>query len=125
MSSVASGYGDLNEVKRRLNQTQLTDSSDTKIQEMINESDNYVNTQIGVHAVTPISNPDAELISLSSSLAATLFNYWQTPTKDRNLDSIKEWKKSITEHIMAAYGRKSAGQLGGQELFGKTSGFAP
>jgi len=125
MSSTASGYGDLREVRRRLNIPDTVDSSDAKIEDFINESDNYVNIQINLHATTPISNPDSELISLSSSLAAALFNYWQTPVKDRNLEGIKAWKLHIQEHIMAAYGRYSAAGLGGADLFGKTVGFKP
>ena len=78
-SNTQSGYGSLREVKKRLNIPDATKASDGKIQDQINEADNYVNNQINLHAQTPISNPDAELISLASSLAATLFNYWQTP----------------------------------------------
>ncbi len=125
MSSTASGYGSLRETRRRLNIPDTVDSSDTKIKDFINESDNYVNIQINLHATTPISNPDTELVSLASSLAASLFNYWQTPTKDRNLDGIKAWKQHIQEHIMAAYGRYNPTGLGGDALFGKTSGFKP
>ena len=125
MSSTASGYGSLAETRRRLNIPDTVDSSDEKIRDFINESDNYVNIQISLHATTPLTNPDSELVSLASSLAAALFNYWQTPTKDRNLDGIKAWKQHIQEHIMAAYGKYSASGLGGDALFGKTAGFKP
>lgn len=125
MSSTGSGYGDLREVKRRLNLSDSESTSDQKIQDYINEADNFINTQISSHALTPISAADAELVSLSSSLAAALFNYWQTPIKDRNLDGITSWKASIQNHLMAAYGRKSANGLAGGSMFGRTTGFAP
>ena len=125
MSSTASGYAGLQEVKRRLNIPDSVDTSDNKISDFINEADNYVNIQINLHAITPISNPDTELVSLSSSLAGALFNYWQTPIKERNLEGIKAWKQHIQEHILAAYGRYSASGLGGDALFGKTVGFKP
>ena len=123
MSSTSqSGYADLREVKRRLNIPDLTTSSDLKIADQMQEADNYVNVQINLHAITPLSNPDPELVSLSSSLAATLFNYWQTPIKDRNLDGIKAWKQHIQDHILATYGRKNPNLLTGGDTFGKTTG---
>lgn len=121
MSSTSqSGYASLRESKRRLNISDLVKSSDLKIGDQMQEADNYVNTQIDLHATTPISIPDAELISLASSLAATLFNYWQTPIKDRNLDGIKSWKKSIQDHILSVYGRKNPNLLTGGTTFGRT-----
>ena len=125
MSSTGSGYGSLREVKRRLNLSDTEQTSDPKIGDYINEADNFINTQISLHALTPITAADAELTSLASSLAAAIFNYWQTPIKDRNLDGITSWKASIQNHLMAAYGRKSANGLGGGSLFGRTTGFAP
>jgi len=124
MSSTSqSGYADLREVKRRLNIPDLTKSSDQKIADNMQEADNYVNVQINLHAITPITVPDPELISLSSSLAASLFNYWQTPIKDRNLDAIKTWKQAIQDHILATFGRKNPNLLTGGNTFGKTGAF--
>jgi len=123
MSSTSqSGYADLREVKRRLNIPDSVTASDLKIADQMQEADNYVNVQINLHAITPLSNPDPELVSLSSSLAASLFNYWQTPIKDRNLDAIKSWKQAIQDHILATYGRKNPNLLTGGDTFGKTTG---
>ena len=88
------------------------------------EADNYINTQINLHAETPIVNADPELISMASSLACTMYNYWQTPIKDRNLDGIKDWRKQIQDHILAVYGRKNPNMLTGGNTFGKTAGFS-
>jgi len=118
-----SGYADFNQVKKRLNQDLSVTSPDKKIHDMMQESDNYVNTQINLHALTPIDAPDPEIISLSSSLAATIYNYWQTPIKDRNLDGIKFWKLSIQDHILATYGRKNPNLLAGGDTFATTTGF--
>ncbi len=126
MSSISeSGYASLREVKRRINVTDSIVSGDEKCQDYMREADNYINTQIKLHAVTPIINPDAELISLGSSLAASFFNYWQTPLKDRTLEPIKAWKTSIQEHVMTAYGKYNPTGLGGGQQFGKTQGFKP
>ncbi len=125
MSSTATGQiASLRETKRRLNIPDSVKSSDLKIQDYIQESDNYVNIQVSPHASTPLTNPSSELVSLASSLAAAIFNYWQTPIKDRNLSGIQEWKKFIAENINAVYSRKSASGLGGEQLFGKTRGFS-
>lgn len=84
------------------------------------ESDGYINNQISLHAVTPVSNPDNELISLSSSLAAATYNYWQTPAKERTLDGIQQWERRIQEHIMAVYGKRNPTGLSGSK-FGKSN----
>jgi hypothetical protein len=98
-------------------------SSDAKIQDFMQEADNFVNIQISPHAQIPIVNPGPELVSLASGLAATIFNYWQTPIKDRNLEGIAEWKKFVADHVDAVYAKKSQSGLGGGRLFGSTSGF--
>ena len=118
------GYADLQEIKRRLNIPDSVTASDEKIASMGREADNYTNTQINLHATTPIANPDPELVSMATGLAAAIFNYWQTPIKDRNLDGIAEWKKSIQEHILSVYGRKNPNFLTGGDMFGTTSGFS-
>jgi len=122
-SESTSGYADLMETKKRLNIPDSITASDEKIMSMGREADNYVNTQINLHALTPISNPDPEIVSLATGLAAAIFNYWQTPIKDRNLSGVEEWKKSIQEHILATYGRKNPNLLSGGNTFGSTTGF--
>ena len=124
MSSTQIGQiASLRETKRRLNLPVTVSKSDAKIQDFMQEADNYVNIQVSPHTAIPIENPVPELVSLASSLAATMFNYWQTPIKERNLDGIKEWKKFVADHINAVYARKSESGLGGGRLFGKTAGF--
>jgi hypothetical protein len=125
MSVRPSGYADLNETKRRLNIEESVNAADVKISSYMTDADNYVNTQISLHATTPIDNPDNELIGLASSYAATMFNYWQTPIKDRNLDGINKWENKISQHIQARYGKYDASGLGGGALFGTTAGFKP
>jgi len=124
MSTQIGQIADLRETKRRLNLPDTVSQSDAKIQDYMQEADNFVNIQISPHADIPITNPGPELVSLASSLAATMFNYWQTPVKERNLDGIREWKKFVSDHINAVYSRKSESGLGGGNLFGKTTGFS-
>jgi|TARA_R110000744_G_scaffold51278_4_gene110472 hypothetical protein len=124
MTSTTIGQiADLREVKRRLNIPDSESSTDTKIEDFMQEADNFVNIQLSPHAKIPVTNPGPELVSLSSSLAAAIFNYWQTPIKDRNLSGIQEWKKFVGDHVNAVYGKKSETGLGGGALFGSTKGF--
>ncbi len=125
MSMGIGQVADLRETKRRLNIPDSVTSSDDKIQDFMQESDNFVNIQLSPHTDIPLVNPGPELVSLASSLAAAIFNYWQTPIKDRNLDGIKEWKKFVADHINAVFARKSESGLGGRNLFGTTKGFSP
>jgi len=118
------GYADLRECKRRLNIPDSQTATDVKIGDQMREADNYVNTQINLHAITPIENADPEIISMASSLAAASYNYWQTPIKDRNLDAMNQWKSAIQDHILAVYGRKNPNLLSGGTTFGVTSGFS-
>ncbi len=121
MSITVKDYADLQQIKQRLNIPDSDKTIDKKIGTYMQEADSYVNIQVGVHAVTPLTNPDGEIISLSSGLAASIYNYWQTPAKDRTLDGIKEWKKEITNHIKAVYGQRSAGGTTG-DTFSSTKG---
>lgn len=117
------GYTDLTETKRRLNIPDLVTATDEKIMSMGRETDNYINTQINLHATTPIANPDPEIVSMANSCTAAIYNYWQTPIKDRNLSGINEWKKAIQQHILAVYGRKNPNLLSGGTTFSSTTGF--
>ena len=85
------------------------------------DADSFVNVQAGVHEATPIKNPDKQLIALASGLAASLYNYWQTPAKDRTLEGIKQWEKRIGDHVRAVYGQEDiTGHTG--STFTSTSG---
>ena len=116
-------FSDLTETKRFLNITPSETDQEAKINVSRNMADNYINTQINLHAITPISNPDPEIVSMANSCTAAIYNYWQTPVKDRNLAGIDEWKKAIQEHILAVYGRKNPNLLAGGTTFGTTTGF--
>ncbi len=122
-SESGSGYADLTEVKRRLNISASNTAPNEKISDNMREANNYINTQINLHAINPITDPDPEIISIAISLVRTLYNYLQNPIKDRNLDAQNEWRKAIQEHILAVYGRKNPNLLTGGDTFGKTRGF--
>jgi hypothetical protein len=111
----------LQQTKQRLNIPDEDKTIDKKIGTQMSDADSYVNVQVGVHAVTPLTNPDDQIISLASGLAASLYNYWQTPAKDRTLEGVKEWKNEITNHIKAVYGQRSAGGTTG-DTFTSTKG---
>jgi hypothetical protein len=83
------------------------------------EADNYVNTQVGLHALSDLDNPDDELNSLASSLAAETYLHFVSPGQS-DMKAIDKYEKRIQDHIMAKYGQKSAGGTT-NNTFGKTS----
>lgn len=113
-----SGYSDLRGIRKRLNIADTQTAPDEKIQEYMKEADNYVNVQIGLHAVVPITNPDDELRSLAYALAAATYNYWTSPDKPES--GIKEYKQRIQDHIMTIYGQKNPSGLT-SSTFSKTA----
>lgn len=100
------GYADLKTCKQYLNIPDSNTDSDEKIEAHMRDADSFVNVQMGVHQATPIEEPDQQLISLASGLAAALYNYWQTPAKDRTLDGIKQWENRIGYHVKAVHGQE-------------------
>jgi len=121
MSITTTDYADLKEVKERLNIPQSDTNSDEKIGAHMRDADSFINSQIGVHDLVPLTNPDKHLISLASGLSSTLYNYWQTPAKDRTLDGIKAWEDRITDYLRARYGQQDrAGKTG--RTFSSTNG---
>ena len=127
VSSAASGYSTLRPIKRLLNIEDSVTASDSKIQDRMKDADSYVDNQFNLHALTPIDNPDEELRMIANELAASTYNYWQTPIKDRSVEGIKSWEKRIQEHILANYGRKNPNLLTGGETFlntARTTGFS-
>ncbi len=99
--SAGSGYADLKQCKLRLQISDSIVAADEKIQAFMREADSYINTQVNLFATTPIKNPDDELKMLSSSLAAALYNYFQSPQAP--MEGVKEYKKAIGDHIRANY----------------------
>ncbi len=99
-------------VKVLLNIPASNTDSDDKINIYGNEADNYVNTQISVHAsalpLTITARPQKEVGNLADSLAASTFNYWQSPAKERTLEHIEKWEKRIQDFIKAFYANISA-----------------
>jgi len=98
-------YADLKEVKERLNIPQVNIDSDEKIGTHMRDADSFINSQIAVHTNVPLTNPDKHLISLASGLGASLYNYWQTPAKERTLEGVTAWENRITNYLRATYGQ--------------------
>ena len=121
MSITTTDYADLKEVKERLNIPQSNVDSDEKIGTHMRDADSFINAQVGVHDLVPLTNPDKQLVSLASGLSASLFNYWQTPAKDRTLEGVTAWEGRITDYLRARYGQQDkAGKTG--RTFSSTRG---
>ena len=123
MSSVPDQtFSDLDETKDFLNIARSNDDSNEKITTARNAADNYVANQIRLHADVPVTDPDPELTSLASQLAASYFNQFQNPMKLEVSEIVKIVKQSVQDFIMETFGRKNPSGLSGAETFGVTSG---
>lgn len=114
-------FSNLDETKDYLNIARSNDDSNEKIQTARNAADNYTGTQIRLHATIPLNEPDPELTSLASQLAASYFNQFQNPMKQEVAQITVMTKQALQDYIMATYGRKNPGGLSGAETFGVTS----
>lgn len=79
---------------------------DSQISRLGEQSDSYINTQIGLHAAVPIPFPEEEIKALSDKLAAAEYLQWNSPDHPRALyDSAR---KDIQDYIKATYGKQNA-----------------
>ena len=70
------------------------------------QADSYINTQVGIHATTPIAVPDEEINALANKLAGGEYLMWNSPDHPRALyDSAR---KDIQDYIKAVYGAQNA-----------------
>jgi len=114
-------FSSLDETKRFLNIPLSNTDSDSKIDVFRNKADNYINAQIDIHETIPITDPDPSLTSLSSSMAAVEFNYYQSPEKTDLREDVKDLREQIQAYLLAKYGRKNENLLAGGDTFGVTS----
>ncbi len=113
-------YGTSALVHARLNIADSVTAVDDKITDYLEESDEYINTQLGIFEVSPPAGPPPELIALGSSLAAAIYNYWNSPEKPA--DGMKMYKKSIQEYIKAIHKKESADGVAGEDNILKALG---
>lgn len=116
-------FSNLNETKDFLNIARSDDDSNSKIESSRNAADNYVANQIRLHADVPVTDPDPELTSMASLLAASFFNQFQNPRKAEMKKTTDQQKQSVQDFIMESFGRKNPSGLSGAETFGVTSAF--
>jgi hypothetical protein len=115
-------YSDLRQVKLLLNIPDSVTASDDKLNRHIAEADNYVDTQLGLFVATPVANPDPNIISLGSSLAAAFATYWNSQSKSPDLlASITYYERRLANHIQAIYGKRNIDGLGASR-WGKSTG---
>ena len=100
-------------VKKRLNLADTDVTQDQKIQEFISEADSFTNTQLAIFTTVPIINPEQELISLNTSLAAALTQFWTSQTKSPDLKAIIDYYETrLAAYIQSIYGKRARDGLG-------------
>jgi hypothetical protein len=115
-------FSTLNETKDYLNIARSNDDSNNKINTARNAADNYTANQIRLHATIPQVDPDPELSSLASQLAATYFNQFQNPMKTELRELVLSTKQALQDYIKETYGLENPSGLSGDKTFGITSG---
>ncbi len=121
MSTPTQEFSDLTETKRFLNIPPSNTTVDAKINISRNMADNYSNTQINLHELIPLANIPPVLVSYGSALAASYFNYWQSPDKTKLTVDVKLWENKVQEYILATYAKKNISGLQGGKAFGVTA----
>lgn len=121
MSAPIEQFSSLDETKRFLNIPISVTSSDAKILVARNMADNYIVTQIQLHDTIPFTASPPALVSLASALAASQYNYFQSPEKTDMLKDVKAWEARIQDYILAHYAKKNPTGLTGGTAFGVTS----
>lgn len=97
-------YGTVLAVKRKLNLNTASTEVDDHIDDYLEESDEYINTRVTLMNGTAPIVGDEELDALGSSLAASLYNYWTSPSK--SLTGVEHFKKAVVDHLKAKFASK-------------------
>ena len=122
MSTPDQTHATLDEVKNRINVNTTVSTLNSKLQVHMNFADNYTNTQIDLHALIPLPDPDPDLVSLSSTMAAAEYDFWTSPQKTDGLrEGRSTARQDIQDYIMAKFGRKNPSLLAGGNTFSLTS----
>ena len=121
MSTPDQTFSTLNETKDFLNIARSNDNSNIRINTARNSADNYVVNQNRLHGTIPITDPDPELSSLASQLAAALFNQFQNPIKSELRETVIQVKQAIQDYILETFGLKNPSGLSGADTFGVTT----
>lgn len=78
---------------------------DDYVNDLGEQADSYINTQVSLHAVTPVAFPEVELKALSDKLAAAEYLMWNSPDHPRALYDAA--RKDIQSYIKAIYGKQN------------------
>jgi hypothetical protein len=110
-------YGTLSNVKLLLNINTGATEADLAITRYLEESDEFINTRVTLmNGSSPTS--DQALDALGEGLAASLYNYWVSPSK--SMEGIKHYKEGIVNHLKALFSGTME-QETTQDTFSKTA----
>lgn len=99
-------YGVVDQVKGSLHIAVNITSQDAEILKMIDQADDFINTQLSIFSVEPLSNPIPEQIRrLSNQLAIEWYYHYNTPL--HSMDGVENVQKIIEKYFRAVYAKQS------------------
>jgi len=96
-------YYTIEKIKNKLHIDDV--DQDPYVNDLGEQADSYINTQVGIHATTPIPFPEKELKALADKLAAAEYLMWNSPDHPRALYDAA--RKDIQSYIKATYGKQN------------------
>lgn len=97
-------YYSLDKIKNKLHIDDV--DQDPYVNDLGEQADSYINTQVGIHATVPIAFPEKELNALADKLSAAEYLMWNSPDHPRGLYDAA--RKDIQDYIKATYGAQNA-----------------
>lgn len=98
-------YYNLNSIKAKLAIDQSNTTQDNKLKDLGADSDDYINSQLGIFTTVPIADPDEQIIRLANKLTAAWYIYWNSPTHP--MQGVYDVKKEIEIYVQSQYGKRT------------------
>ena len=99
-------YGVVDQVKGSLHIAPNITGQDAEIAKMIDQADDFINTQLSIFAIEPLNNPIPEQIRrMSNQLAIEWYYHYNTPLHP--MEGVTNVEKIIEKYFRAIYAKQS------------------
>lgn len=98
-------YFQLPAVKALLHIDASNTAQDNPIKDLGAQSDDFIDSQVGIFTSVPLAAPPDQIIRLSNKLTAAWYIYWNSPTHP--MQGVYDIKKEIEQYVQSTYGKRS------------------